>query len=196
MSDLDETDAEILGHLAEDGRRPFSHIAEDVGLSAPAVRDRIERLQESGVIRRITVDVDRSTLADGVPVLVDLGLDPADVDAVRESIDSVPGVEHVFVAAEPRIVFQARVPRGDVRSILADHVDLDSVRSVDVTLLTDAHWQPSIEGTEFALECVQCGNTVTAEGESATIDGDRYHFCCPSCLERFESRYEDHREAA
>ena len=46
MRGLDETDEEILDILLDDGRKPYSEIAEAVGLSAPAVSDRIDRLRE------------------------------------------------------------------------------------------------------------------------------------------------------
>jgi DNA-binding Lrp family transcriptional regulator len=46
MRDLDETDLEILQLLLSDARRPYSDIAETVGLSAPAVSDRVSRLRE------------------------------------------------------------------------------------------------------------------------------------------------------
>jgi len=74
MRDLDETDLEILSLLAEDARRPFSEIGDRVGLSGPAVSDRVTRLEETGVIKRFTVDVDRTKLRAGVPVLVDVEL--------------------------------------------------------------------------------------------------------------------------
>jgi len=45
MRDLDDTDLEILSLLAEDARRPFSEIGERVGLSGPAVSDRVTRLR-------------------------------------------------------------------------------------------------------------------------------------------------------
>ncbi|MFC6725497.1 Lrp/AsnC family transcriptional regulator, partial [Halobium palmae] len=61
MRDLDDTDREILRLLLANARRPYSDIAEHVGLSAPAVSDRVERLQELGVVRGFTLDLDRST---------------------------------------------------------------------------------------------------------------------------------------
>lgn len=48
MRDLDETDRQILRLLLENGRRPFSGIAETVGLSPPAVSDRVDRLESLG----------------------------------------------------------------------------------------------------------------------------------------------------
>jgi len=189
MSIPDATDAEILRLLVEDGRRPYSDIAEHVDLSPPAVRDRIDRLREAGVIRGFTVDLDRSTLREGVPVLVDLAVDPGTVGDLRADLADAGGVEGVFVAAEPRIVVHARVAEGAVREFLAGTIDLDAVREMDVTLLTDAEWTPGVEGTTLATDCAECGNTVTAEGESARIGGDRYHFCCGSCRDRFAERH-------
>jgi len=43
---------------------------------------------------------------------------------------------------------------------------------------------------EFALTCAECSNTVDSEGETARIDGEVYHFCCPSCLSQFRERYQ------
>ena len=56
--DLDELDLQILTLLLRDGRAPASQLAEQVGLSRPAVADRIEKLERQGVIRGTTVVVD------------------------------------------------------------------------------------------------------------------------------------------
>ena len=61
---------EILQLLLSNARRPYSDIADVVGLSAPAVSDRVARLQEMGITNRFTLDVDRSQLRKGIPVLV------------------------------------------------------------------------------------------------------------------------------
>ena len=56
--DLDDFDVQILTRLLRDGRAPASQLAEQVGLSRPAVADRIEKLERLGVIRGTTVVVD------------------------------------------------------------------------------------------------------------------------------------------
>lgn len=196
MRELDDTDMEILRMLVEDARRPYSEIADAVDLSPPTVSDRVARLEEVGVIRRFTVDVDRSTLQSGVPVLVDVDLAPGTAGDARSALAARDGVEHVFGTADGHVVFQARVQGGEVESLLADTVPLDDVRSYEVTLLTDVEWIPQVGGSAFALECAECGNTVTAEGESSRLDGDLYHFCCSSCQARFEDRYEELRAGA
>ncbi len=51
MRNLDETDLEILELLTEDARRPYKEIAEQVGLTPPAVSDRTSRLEDQGIIQ-------------------------------------------------------------------------------------------------------------------------------------------------
>ena len=54
---LDETDGRILAMLRKDARTPNVRIAAEVGLTEGAVRSRIRRLAERGVIARFTIDV-------------------------------------------------------------------------------------------------------------------------------------------
>jgi len=196
MQTLDEIDMEILRMLAEDARRPYREIADAVDRSPPTVSDRIDRLQEMGVIERFTVVIDRSTIDEGVPVLVDLDVHPDHVEAVRSAVSELRAVEYVFTAASAHVVFQASVPDGDVRGMLADALDFETVETYDVMLLEDVEWTPSVTGTAFAIDCAECGNTVTDEGETARIDGERYQFCCSSCRENFVERYAELRAAA
>jgi len=63
---MDAIDHDLLTLLAADCRRPVAELARRVGLSAPSVRDRIARLEESGVIRGYHADIDPAAL--GLPV--------------------------------------------------------------------------------------------------------------------------------
>jgi Lrp/AsnC family leucine-responsive transcriptional regulator len=181
---------EILSLLAEDARRPFSEIGEQVGLSGPAVSDRVDRLAESGVINRFTVDIDRAQLRAGVPVLVRVELAAAALPGARERVSAADGVEHVFVTAAGDLWFYARVDGQHVRSWVLDLFEDGELDDYSVTLVDESEWTPSIEGSAFALTCAECNNTVDSEGETARIGGDVYHFCCPSCLSQFEKRYQ------
>ena len=204
MRDLDETDLEILSLLAEDARRPFSEIGERVGLSGPAVSDRVTRLEETGVIQGFTVDVDRTKLRAGVPVLVDVELPvggassdgAAPLDEARECARDADAVEHVFVTAEGDLRVYARVDGRTAREWVAGLFDGIAVDDYAVTLVDEFEWTPAIEGVEFALTCAECSNTVDSEGETARIDDEVYHFCCPSCLSRFRERYQRLEEGA
>ncbi|MGV0851611.1 Lrp/AsnC family transcriptional regulator [Mycolicibacterium phlei] len=62
MDRLDETDEKILAVLANDARATYAEVGERVNLSAPAVKRRVDRLLERGVIRGFTTVIDRSAL--------------------------------------------------------------------------------------------------------------------------------------
>lgn len=187
----DETDLRILQLLAEDARRPYSEIADRVDLSAPAVSERVRKLEEHDVIRRFTLDIDRSQLREGTPVLVTLAVDP-DADDLREALLETEGVEDVFVTADARIVVHAHAPTTDVRSWLLSSIDPAPVRDVEVRLLAGADHAVDVgTGAAFALTCVECGNDVGADGVIRRVDGDLKRFCCPSCESLYLERYEE-----
>jgi DNA-binding Lrp family transcriptional regulator len=197
MRDLDGTDLEILQLLLANARRPYSDIADAVGLSPPAVSDRVSRLEEVGVIRRFTLDVDRSQLRAGTPVLATVAVAAdADVASAREALLATDAVEHVFTTAAGDLVAAARVPDADVAGWLRGVLDEGVVDDLDVTLLSGTEWSPTLEGVAFALDCAECGNTVDSEGTAARVDGELYQFCCASCEARFTDRYDRLSEGA
>ena len=190
MRNLDETDLEILSLLAENARRPFSAIGEEVDLSGPAVSDRVQRLQEADIINNFTIDVNRAHLRAGVPVFIQTEIEPGSLEEARTRVRESDGIEHVFTTSEGDLWFYARVEAQNVRQWVDSLFDGLGISGYSVTLIDEAEWTPSIDGVEFALTCTECNNTVDNEGETKRIDGEIYHFCCPSCLARFEDRYQ------
>ena len=192
MSALDETDLRILRLLSENARRPYSEIGQIVELSPPAVSDRVSKLEEHGIIRRFTLDLDRSKLRQGTPVLVTLSVEPGKVGELRETLLSLDGVEHVFSTAGGRVVVNAHAPTEDVQTWLFDRVDPDLVRGVEVELLSSTDWAVQVGGeAAFSLSCVECGNEVGSDGTSRRIDGELKQFCCPSCETLYVEQYEE-----
>lgn len=55
---LDRTDRQIIAALDADGRASLAEIGKGVGLSGPAVGERLRRLREDGVIEGFGVRVD------------------------------------------------------------------------------------------------------------------------------------------
>ncbi|CAN5276646.1 Lrp/AsnC family transcriptional regulator [soil metagenome] len=62
MDRLDATAERILGELAQHARATFAEIGERVNLSAPAVKRRVDRMVDTGVIRGFSAVVDRQAL--------------------------------------------------------------------------------------------------------------------------------------
>lgn len=196
MQPLDDTDREILRLLLEDGRRPYSEIGAAVDLSGPDVSDRIDRLRERGIVRGFTVDLDRSVLQEGAPLLLTLDVAPGVAARVADALLADDAVEHVVRTADERVVATATVPDGEATDLLEDAGVLDDVSDLDVALIASTDWNVWLGDAEFAPDCVQCGNTVDEEGASATIDDETYYFCCASFEAAFRERYESIADGA
>lgn len=71
----DARNVELLRLLREDPRAGISELARHVGMSAPAVRERVLRLEEAGIIRGYTVAIDPAAL--GYPICAYVRVRPA-----------------------------------------------------------------------------------------------------------------------
>ena len=109
--DLDSVDLAILDLLARDARRTFGYIGASVGLSAPAVKRRIDRLESSGVIRGYTTVVDHAKLGRPLEAFAEVRFSGnARVDSIANIGSGIPEVEAVFtVAGDPDALVWIRV---------------------------------------------------------------------------------------
>lgn len=69
-AELDDLDLRIVSLLLADGRTPAAQIAEQVGLSRPAVADRLDKLERQGVVRGITAVIDPAAIGRTITAFV------------------------------------------------------------------------------------------------------------------------------
>jgi Lrp/AsnC family transcriptional regulator, regulator for asnA, asnC and gidA len=94
---LDKTDIAIIGHLQADGRRPFTSIAKDLGISEASVRQRVSRLLRTKVIQIVAVS---SPLDLGLMwAQVHLRVKGDRIQAVAEAVAELPQVDYVSICA-------------------------------------------------------------------------------------------------
>ena len=89
MTTLDRTDVKILQVLSRDARQSVERIAEQVNRSATPVRRRIRRLEEEGIIRRYTLDVDMKACGFGLQLFVFIKLQGRDRATIADFEDQV-----------------------------------------------------------------------------------------------------------
>ncbi|MBI4939308.1 MAG: Lrp/AsnC family transcriptional regulator [Actinobacteria bacterium] len=94
---LDETSKRIIEQLQEDGRRAYATIGKAVGLSEAAVRQRVQRLLDSGVMQIVAVT---DPLQVGFARQAMIGLKVSgDMVAVADRLAELPEIEYVVVTA-------------------------------------------------------------------------------------------------
>lgn len=89
-SPIDAVDSRILAALDADSRLSMSELARLVGMSAPAVSERVRRLEAGGVIRGFTLDVDARALGYQIRALVRIRPLPGKLHVVEKLIQDTP----------------------------------------------------------------------------------------------------------
>ncbi len=89
---LDETDRRLIGELQADGRLSLAELGRRVGLSSPAVAERLRRLEGEGVITGYHATVDPRRLGYGLGVLIRLRPAPRQIAAAAQLARETPEV--------------------------------------------------------------------------------------------------------
>jgi Lrp/AsnC family transcriptional regulator for asnA, asnC and gidA len=94
---LDEISKRIVEQLQEDGRRPYATIGKAVGLSEAAVRQRVQRLLDSGVMQIVAV-TDPLQVGFARQAMVGVTVS-GDVAPVADQLAAMPEVDYVVITA-------------------------------------------------------------------------------------------------
>lgn len=90
---MDELDRGIITQLTEDGRTPYSRIAEDCGVATTTVHQRVKRLIDKGVIIGTRVRVDWEAV--GLPVTAMVSLETPSSEPLIEIAEQLRGIPYV-----------------------------------------------------------------------------------------------------
>lgn len=97
---IDQTDEEIIALLREDARRTFADIAERVSISAPAVKRRVDRLQQEGLILGYTAIVDHRRMGLPLQAFIELSFDGrTKVGDIASVASGIAEVEALYTTA-------------------------------------------------------------------------------------------------
>ena len=95
--DLDDTDREILRILQGDARTPFSEVARRIDMSSATVHDRVNRMQEAGVIEGYHAKVDPREVGFGISAIVGLRVEQGREQDTLDRLSAVEGVQEIHL---------------------------------------------------------------------------------------------------
>ncbi|HEY1970123.1 MAG TPA: Lrp/AsnC family transcriptional regulator [Pseudonocardia sp.] len=125
MAGVDDIDMRLLDLLQQDGRATFAHLAVTVGLSLPAVKRRVDRLQECGVITGFAAKIDRTKLGWGIEAFIELRYvgrtRPPEIEKLAHDMAEVDAV--FSIAGDPDALCHVRA-----RDIAHLRVVIDAIR--------------------------------------------------------------------
>lgn len=97
----DEIDRILIDELIKDGRISYVDLAEKVNLSRVAVKDRIQNLQDNGVIERFTAVINSEKFGKKVSAFFDIDVEPNRLQEVAQNLADNPSVASIYQMTGP-----------------------------------------------------------------------------------------------
>jgi Lrp/AsnC family leucine-responsive transcriptional regulator len=94
--ELDDTDHKILGQLQKDARISYTSLAKKLDLSDVAVKKRIDKLIEDGVIERFTISIDQKKSGLPLKALILIKTIPSEAHQINEELKKIKNLNVIF----------------------------------------------------------------------------------------------------
>jgi Lrp/AsnC family leucine-responsive transcriptional regulator len=119
--EIDAVNLRILEELQRDPRLTMSELGRRIGMSSPAVTERVRRLEESGVIRGYRLDLNPVALGLPIAAYIRIRPDPGQLPKVAELARQIPEVVECHrVTGEDCFVLKVHIPAIDQLDRLLD----------------------------------------------------------------------------
>lgn len=146
---MDRIDREILSALEVDGRQSYASLADGVGLSKTPCWNRVQAMEEAGIITGYRADIDPARIELGVMAYIQVIIDSARREAFEAAVVDTPAIlECHTIAGDGDYV---------LRVACRDVDDLDHLLRFDVAVL------PGVQrsSTMVCLKTIKRGGRVT-----------------------------------
>ncbi len=140
--DLDQMDVQILACLQEHCKTPLAKIGEQVGLSPPAVIERIKKLEEGGVIVGYTALLDAHKLGYDIAAFIGVQTStPRGIRDVEERIERWPEVlECHHVTGSYTLLLKVRAANTSALEALISHLrSIEGVARTETMVVLSTH---------------------------------------------------------
>lgn len=126
MFNMDNVDLKVLRKLQEDGRVTMKALAEEVGLSSPAMIERVRRLEEREVLKGYRALVNPRAVGRSLTALINVSLDRDDYEDFLAALQTQSAVEECHrVTGDQAFIVKAHVGSTEDLEVLID--DLQAV---------------------------------------------------------------------
>jgi len=119
--EIDPVNIRLLEELQRDARLTMSELGRRVGMSSPAVTERVRRLEEAGVIRGYCLDLNPAALGLPIAAYIRIRPNPGQLPRIAELAQQIPEVVECHrVTGEDCFVLKVHIPAIDQLDRLLD----------------------------------------------------------------------------
>ena len=104
MNMLNDKDLRIIEILLNDARTPYTRIADELGVTEAAIRKRVKNLEEKGVIKKYTIEVDHSKLGYGIVSQTGIDTEPDRFLEVANRLKDFDFVKSVHITSGDHMI--------------------------------------------------------------------------------------------
>lgn len=190
--ELDNVDLTILNRLNENGRATYSEIADEINLTVPTVKSRIEKLMKIGIIHHFGIYLNPHSLTDESAALITIKINKEKKQEFIDYLTSLNEVREVFeVLDEFNILIITQIQTLSMHQILFEEIKTYSnVEGAKISILlkevfSNPHRIPK-QSQLLKVRCEYCGKQISDNYESEKFDDIRHYFCCTSCLKNYK----------
>jgi Lrp/AsnC family leucine-responsive transcriptional regulator len=120
-NEIDEVNIRVLEELQSDPRLTMSELGRRVGMSSPAVTERVRRLEDAGVIRGYRLDLNPGALGLPIAAYIRIRPNPGQLPRIAELAQQIPEVVECHrVTGEDCFILKVYLPAIDQLDRLLD----------------------------------------------------------------------------
>jgi Lrp/AsnC family leucine-responsive transcriptional regulator len=141
---VDSTDRRIIELLTANGRLSYAELARQIGLSGPAVHERVGKLEAGGVIRSFRAVVDPEAVGLGVTAFIGIAqAADSEIDDIAASMSDLPEIESCyFLAGAESFLVQVRVATiAQLEQLIVRLNRIPGVASTRTTIALSTKWE-------------------------------------------------------
>ncbi|GAA6207643.1 Lrp/AsnC family transcriptional regulator [Cognatishimia sp. WU-CL00825] len=144
---LDAMDRKILGVLSKDATGSYAELAKHVGLSAPAVHERVKRMRAAGAIKRTVAQLDGTVV--GKPFLAFIHVETSGWGKTKDLVElaEFPEVEEIHaVTGDAGVILKVRMQSGQaMEGFLWRLYDSAGVRGTRTYVVLSTHLERGVQ---------------------------------------------------
>lgn len=141
---MDDTDRQLIDLLRRNARLPYAELARQVGLSAPAVHERVGKLESAGVIRGYRAEVPPEAIGLGVTALIGIAQQAGtEIEEVVAGLRELPEIESCyFLAGEESFLLKVRVATmAELEQLIVSLTRIRGVARTRTTVALSTKWE-------------------------------------------------------
>lgn len=140
---LDETNRQILQELQADARLSYSEIGRRVALTAPAVAERVHRMEEAGIITAYQIAIDPEKLGYPITVFIQVLSSRGECTPISEYVRDLPYIEACYhVTGERDVLLKGSFP--SVKQLEALVEELTRYGNVSTSLVLSTRFKRTV----------------------------------------------------